>query len=117
MHAPTSGCIDRPSLTLSGPPTPQQVAPVAQLRLALTPQPPVKPALPQLPKRQRHVDHRLAVRRPGLDHGNPNVAILAQPRRQHATGRTGADDHIVVHGSPSAPRTRAQSLEAYLAHA
>jgi hypothetical protein len=95
----------------------QQVAPVAQFRLALAPQPPVKPALPQLPKRQRHVDDRLVVRGTGLDHGNPNVRILAQPRRQHATGRTGTDDHIVKHGSPSAPGLAHRPRGQYLAHA
>jgi hypothetical protein len=40
----------------------------------------------------------LRLRRPASSRSTFVARILAQPRREHATGRAGTDDHEVVHG-------------------
>ena len=55
-------------------------------------------------ERRRDVDEVGRVRRPGLDQQDPHVAVLAQAVGEHAAGRAGADDHVVVHHSTLAGR-------------
>ena len=78
--------VERARAAQHAPPR-QKITPISQLRLALAPQPPVRPGLPQLAKRQRHVDHGLAVRRPRLDHRHSNVGILAGPLAHNRQNR------------------------------
>src|SRR5262249_44878402 len=45
---------------------------------------------------ERDVDERIEVAPAGFDQQHARGAILAQPVGQHAAGRAGADDHVVV---------------------
>jgi hypothetical protein len=45
---------------------------------------------------ERDVDERIDVAPAGFDQEDARCAILAEPIGQHATGRTAADDHVVV---------------------
>ena len=49
----------------------------------------------------RHLDEHRAVRAAMLEQEHAVAAVLAQPMGEHATGRAGADDDVVVHGRTS----------------
>ena len=84
--------------------TPWEVVapPFVKTRLGLVPNVPVEAALPQRRPRSRRVDLRLVIRRPYFDQGNLDIAILAEAVGEDVAGRTGAEDHMVVHGSLAA---------------
>ena len=45
---------------------------------------------------ERYRDQRITIPAAGFQQQHPGVRVFRQPRRQHATGRTGADDDVVV---------------------
>src|SRR5205085_12161234 len=45
---------------------------------------------------ERHAHQRMAVAAAGFQQQHPPAAIGAQPVGQHAAGRAGADDHVIV---------------------
>ena len=73
----------------------QAAAPEPRLRLAV--EIPVDAGLEQHREGRRHGDLRLGVLTAGLEQRDPDVGILAEPRRDHAACRSRADDHVVVH--------------------
>ena len=67
---------------------------------------PVEGRLVELGEGDRDVQAVLGVRRAGLDEADGAVRVLGQAVGQHAAGRAGADDHVVVHGPILAGRRR-----------
>ena len=71
--------------------------PPGQVRLGLGEVHPVVHAVGEdLAPGQGNVNPRIAVPAAGLEHQHIGVAVLGQPVRQHAAGRTRADDDVVV---------------------
>ena len=60
----------------------------------------------QRAERRRDVDEVRGVRRPRLHEQDLHVGILGQPVGEHAAGRPGAHDHVVVHRAPPLRRGR-----------
>ena len=75
----------------------QVVAAEVEPRLGLGEQRPVEVARQVQPEAERHVDVRVVVGRPGLDHGDAHVRVLAQAVGHDAAGRSCAHDHVVMH--------------------
>jgi hypothetical protein len=55
--------------------------------------------LEQLRKSDRHTDLGRVIGRSRLHHGHPNIRILAEARREHATSRTGANYDVIKFSS------------------
>jgi hypothetical protein len=45
---------------------------------------------------ERNLDPRIAIPAAGLEQQHPLALVLAQPVGQHAAGRSGADDDVIV---------------------
>ena len=90
----------------------RQVEPaVAEAWLLLAEQIPVETRLEHRGERGRRADLVRTVRAARLEQRDAHVGVLAQPSREHAAGRAGAHDHVVVHRTvrhhespPSSPR-------------
>ncbi len=75
----------------------QPDATVVQLRLGLGHVAPVELGVEHGPQEaDRHLEIEVVVLAPGLQHQDLDVLVLAEPRGQHAAGRAGADDDVVV---------------------
>ena len=74
----------------------QVEAPVVEPRLLLAEQVPVQAGLERRRERGRDVELVGRVGPSGLEHGDAHVRVLAQACREHAAGRPGADDDVVV---------------------
>ena len=90
--------------------------PTVKARLGLAEQVPVKAGFEYGRKGRGGLDLELAVAAARLDHRDRDVSVLGEAGREHASGGSGADDHVVIgvplsrHGSrPSSPRADARS--------
>ena len=70
--------------------------PVVEIRLRLGRVGPVEAVVgEQPPEARRHVDRPVAIDRPRFQQQDAHIRVLGQARRQHAAGRSGADDDVV----------------------
>jgi len=51
-----------------------------------------------------------AVRRTCLEQADLDIGVFGQPSGQHAAGRAGSDDHVVIATHPASPRARLNSF-------
>ena len=87
--------------------------PVVHIGLGLGREAPVaRPAEEILPCRRRHPDRPVALAPAGLEKQDRNRRILAQPRGDHAAGRTAADNDVVVaHACSPVPNRQKRSTQ------
>ena len=70
---------------------------IEQVRLGFGVEQPINGGIDhRLDVADRHMDPRVPIVAAGLEQQHRDLRILAQPRRQHAAGRAGADDDVIV---------------------